>query len=475
MLPHGGGSTPVTQTPDTHLNQHVRRKYTAKEGAELIRLMREKGGVPRVGEECSIDFMHEIMKDPVLHLQAAHGYLETGAKAELESSRLDCFIVKEAGDIWKRQNMREKIKGEVARIRVEASHGRLRWTLEDVQSLIHKYPRHKDDDVLERIEHEQKFDEEDEFENTPAMASKKERLPKEIVASESDCGEDDESEWPWSGEEVEDESESEAPATDADASAAEADASAAVAAESPVAVEETGGVILTEEQSSRLERSVELLDVYQRSLKDLNRLGAVKAVGAIQNEIHKEERRLRGVARENPAILDAMAELRDKNAEEDMKRRRMVTSTNILERKKQDLEDEICEAKEKLAKQRANLKDMQDIIETAVAVKRFPPATLGAGHAKGGTIAARKARFELMDRIAHLGSGLSAEQRNEWTWFKEQWDKKMCEEHKGAWGTVFAGWMQHVLDELRVANNAMSLFVFDETRRCLDGELGVAV
>ena len=63
MVPHGGGSTPVTQTPDTHLNQHVRRKYLAKESVELIRLMREQGGVPRVGEERRIDIMAEIFGD----------------------------------------------------------------------------------------------------------------------------------------------------------------------------------------------------------------------------------------------------------------------------------------------------------------------------------------------------------------------------------------------------------------------------
>ena len=51
----------------------------------------------------------------------------------------------------------------------------------------------------------------------------------------------------------------------------------------------------------------------------------------------------------------------------------------------------------------------------------------------------------------------------------------MTEEHKDAWGTVFAGWMEGVLEKLHEANNAMSLFVYDETRRCLAGELGVAV
>ena len=38
--------------------------------------------------------MHEIMSNPTLYIQAAKGYWETGAKAGLDSSRLDCFIGK---------------------------------------------------------------------------------------------------------------------------------------------------------------------------------------------------------------------------------------------------------------------------------------------------------------------------------------------------------------------------------------------
>jgi len=155
MIPHGGGVTPVTQTPDTRLNQPVRRKYLEKEGAELIRLMRTQGGVPRVGEECCIDFMAEIMGDPDLHVEAAKGYLETGAKALLDRSHLDCFVVKEAGEVWKRERMREKINEEVKQVGLEARAKRLSWTYENVKSLIHSYPKQEGDDVLERIEHHQ--------------------------------------------------------------------------------------------------------------------------------------------------------------------------------------------------------------------------------------------------------------------------------------------------------------------------------
>ena len=40
-MTHGGGQTPVTQTPDTDLNQHVRREYTAKASAYIIEQMRK--------------------------------------------------------------------------------------------------------------------------------------------------------------------------------------------------------------------------------------------------------------------------------------------------------------------------------------------------------------------------------------------------------------------------------------------------
>ena len=182
---------------------------------------------------------------------------------------------------------------------------------------------------------------------------------------------------------------------------------------------------------------------------------------------------MRGVAKEDPAVLEALARLRDQEAESEGKRRSAVDHTNMLELKKRKLVGEIEGAKADLARQKAKLLEVQRLTETAVAVKRFSPEMLGAGHAKGGTAANRKQRFDLMDRIASLGSGLSAEQQNDWTWFKEAWDKKMAEAHKEAWGTTFAGWIQGVLEKMREANNAMSVFVYDETVRCFSDACGV--
>jgi hypothetical protein len=42
MVPHGGGVTPISQTPDTHLNQHVHREYTALRALMIQR----RAGVP---------------------------------------------------------------------------------------------------------------------------------------------------------------------------------------------------------------------------------------------------------------------------------------------------------------------------------------------------------------------------------------------------------------------------------------------
>ena len=79
----------------------------------------------------------------------------------------------------------------------------------------------------------------------------------------------------------------------------------------------------------------------------------------------------------------------------------------------------------------------------------------------------------MLDRIASLGSGLSPGQRNDWSWFKDNWDKKMAEEHTDEWGTVFAGWMEGVLQNMGEANNAFSLFVYNETLLCFSSDCGL--
>ncbi len=51
LLVHGGGATPVSQTPDTDLNEHVRRAYGNKECALMMENLRHGMVVPRVTHE----------------------------------------------------------------------------------------------------------------------------------------------------------------------------------------------------------------------------------------------------------------------------------------------------------------------------------------------------------------------------------------------------------------------------------------
>ena len=57
FIPHGGGVTPVVQTPDTDLNQHVKRAYTGRETGSpdagwYRRAAVAAGGVYRHHGEC---------------------------------------------------------------------------------------------------------------------------------------------------------------------------------------------------------------------------------------------------------------------------------------------------------------------------------------------------------------------------------------------------------------------------------------
>ena len=83
----------------------------------------------------------------------------------------------------------------------------------------------------------------------------------------------------------------------------------------------------------------------------------------------------------------------------------------------------------------------------------------------------------MLDRMSRLGPGLSASQRNDWSWFKDTWDDAMLNEHKAEWGLLFSQWMQCVVNDFSsgTANNAFSKFVFDEHRRVLGRYLGLQV
>ena len=138
MVVHGGGATPVSQTPDTDFNQHVRREYSAKEGAELIHLMRSGQVVPCPSKETCIQMMGEVLSKKELHVQASRGYKWTGATIALDGTE-DQEVRREAGEFFRNLNMREKLNAAMDHVRAEVDAGSLSWTKANVLLYHHHH------------------------------------------------------------------------------------------------------------------------------------------------------------------------------------------------------------------------------------------------------------------------------------------------------------------------------------------------
>ena len=164
--------------------------------------------------------------------------------------------------------------------------------------------------------------------------------------------------------------------------------------------------------------------------------------------------------------------MRQRDAEQAMLRdkQRQVAELNAEAAENRKLQRELANATSQLKKRKAELQDHERLLETKHAVKRFSTESLGQSNKNAGGPTSRKRRFEVLDRLARQGSGLSPAQKNDWVWWKEEWDARMVQEHRENWGETFAEWMQAVLDQLdKGLGNAFSVFVYDETRRCFDG------
>ena len=98
-------------------------------------------------------------------------------------------------------------------------------------------------------------------------------------------------------------------------------------------------------------------------------------------------------------------------------------------------------------------------------IKTFSLQALGADTKNAGGAKGKKCRLQILERLSHLKSGLSAGQRNDWAWFQHAWDEAMVLQHKENWASVFSGWVQAVWEDER--RNAFSELVYNETCRVL--------
>ena len=461
FMAHGGGVTPVAQTPDTDLNQHVKREYMACETAELLAQMRDGISVPRCRPEQCIDMMYGVLSNMALHLHAADGYLKTGMCVALDGSQ-DELVVREAGEFWRELGMRAKINSAVAEVKAEVAAGRLGWNVQDVQRLIRPYPKHRHvDEILER-------------QGDDTWCPEGERPY-----------EDDDVDTSAPGGDGGPESEAEDRPEEGDAEAEGKPDEGEAGAEDPL--DEQGGarssgrsdgagdsavceVALSAAQAEHVAHSSQLIATYESAIESLKACGAMKSVINLQNDIVKERRRMRLMGKEDPDVLLALSRKADEEDAKERKRRLAVADANAQTLNAAKLKRSIKDANEVLKRRKAAIVEAESLLEMRHAMKTFTLEDLGHGRSRGGGAAGRKRRFEVLDRLSRVGQGLSGAQKNDFGWWKDKWDTKMLEEHGENWAGVFAEWAQGVLQDVEDGiGNAFSLFVNAETRRCFDG------
>ena len=460
LIVHGGGATPVAQTPDTDLNEEVRRIYGNKESAVLMEKMRQGQTVPKLSQEECMDLMYSVISDKELHKKAAQGFKKVGQSIDLHGKE-DNLIVREAATYWNERttdgyaNMREKLNAEMAEVAEDFAEGHIQWNEQYVRGLIRPYPRHKAvDKVLETIgdhfSHDAIHDlsdaeeEEAEADNGEAASCDSEDEKAAAADHEGDGADEDDCD--------DDEHET--------AVAAMCDDVPTVAADDKTCEDSAKG--LCGEHAEALHRNKVQIAALQGSIEAIKLTGQIKVVQHMEREIATLRRRQRGLCSEFPAVADAFK--RQRVAEEQEARDKMFAARQAKELR-QSAQTAVAAKKAALAalaKAKRAHEDVERKQAQTAAFKTFSLDMLGGNSSNAGGAAARKNRFQVLDRV---GTHLSPAQRNDFEWWKRAWDDAMVEQHKGKWAEIFAGWMQEIIN--KPESNAFSVFMHNETNRVL--------
>ena len=441
LLIHGGGATPTSQTPDTDLNEHVRREYSKEESVLLLEKMRDGVVVPKASPEECCEIMRRVLSNPLLHVAAAKGYKKVGQSIDVWGSE-DNQVCREAGVFWNERttdgfaNMRQKMDRELAAVAGEAAE--MPMNQRSMDRLITPYPKRKEaDKILEALgedfSHDAIHDDTPENKGDSDGETASEDEPVENASEQPG----DHVHAAVAGDEVE----------NADG---EGDA-------------DIGAVALTAEQSEEMQAVHMKVAALQEALGALKSVGAVKAMRGLEVELKDERRRERTLSQTDPNVAQAFQRRRQLEDQATARKRALAQQLNDTLQATARAEKERKTAVAALKKQKQAILDFEALCEVKHAMKTFTADSLGQGSANAGGPACRKRRLEVLERMARGGSGLSPGQKNDWAWFCAAWDNAMVAEHKDHWGKLFAEWMQGVLDSGE--GNAFSKFVYNETRR----------
>ena len=460
LLVHGGGCTPVAQTPDTDLNEHVRRHYGNKECALTMEKMRQGQAVPKLTHEECMEIVFQVLSDPGLREHASKGYKKVGQSVDLYGGE-DGDICREAGKFWNEPttdryaNVREKINTELAAVAEEFTSGGLTWCQRDVKRLICPYPAHrKIDKILANLGED--FSHDDIHNNLEAEEDDEEpeEIEKELetISDEEDLEDDEEIETAVAAKDI-----------------------PAVVTVDRVEASNNNTYIspLSAEQADQLHIVRTTIGAIESAIESLKMSGVIRGAQCVEAELSKERRRERDLMHESPAVAETFLRLRRAEAQEfhdkqllasQMKQRKQEASTAIAARNA---------AVAELKQTKRKLQELESARACKHAVKTFTLDVLGAGSANAGGAKARKNRFEVLDRLSRHQAGLSDAQKNDFAWWKEAWDEAMVTEHGANWADTFAGWVQAILDGAGL--NAFSKFMCDETVRVLQDNKALAV
>ena len=203
---------------------------------------------------------------------------------------------------------------------------------EDVKSLIQAYPQNKIDKVLECIGDHYQLDSDEEPWGEEGAA--------DAASDDSDCN----SEWGAPPKE-----ESEGGKKTAVAVVQEDTAVAVVQDRVAVAITKPS---LSEAAAEQLSDSHVLVAALEQALDVLKTYGAVTAVQQLENEKRKEIRRQRMQATENPAVADALMNLKTARARAEREQMLAVRDANKKQQELARLRKESREAAEMLQKRK---------------------------------------------------------------------------------------------------------------------------
>ena len=461
---HGGGATPVCQTCDTDLNEHVRRDYGNKESRLLLEKMRNGQVVPKLKpEECML-LMLEVLSDPQLHKQASEGYKKVGQSIDLHGHQ-DALVCREAGIFWnedttdKFKGMRPKINAELAAVADEFESGGITWCRRDIRRLITPYPARKEvDRVLENLGEDFYHDDLDDLDdggNDTAVAEGDQEAP-DSSSDESD-GDDE-------------------PVRHVDAAVAddgEKTFGVAGAENAELESKDMEIVPLSAPQADAVHQVKTTIAVLEATIESLQAIGSVRGVQSIETELHKERRKERQLVQESPVVADAFLRLRRAEAQDALMKKRLAAQHKEKQREAAKAIADRDAAFAELKRTKRSIQEMEGMRASRHAIKTYTLEALGAKSQNAGGAKAKKNRCDVLDRLARIKVGLSSGQKNDWPWFKETWDQAMVTQHGANWASLFAGWVQKVLDD--EGSNAFSLFVYSETCRVFHGTAALHV